>query len=80
MNGEHTPKMIKVASSKSTGIGENTSPFGLNYEREWTNGKINGSERIITILENSRYDGEWFRDKKHGSGKYKWSDGKTYKG
>ena len=35
---------------------------------------------VYTWADGRRYQGEYFKDKKHGFGKYTWADGRCYEG
>jgi hypothetical protein len=35
---------------------------------------------IYTFPSGDKYDGSWYKDKKHGIGEYRWASGNIYKG
>ena len=34
----------------------------------------------LTFPDSDTYEGEWFQNKKHGIGEYRWADGDIYNG
>ena len=55
------------------------SPDGSVYSGGVVDGKKEGLGREETVV-GDRYDGEWEGGVKSGAGKYKWKDGRSYKG
>lgn len=56
-----------------------TDLYGIIYEGEFQDGKIQG-KGIMTFPEGQRYEGDFVNEKFEGSGMYTWPNGNRYEG
>lgn len=66
--------------NKRSGKGTLKWPNGNVYFGQWVDSSMCGSGTFIYAVENDVYKGEFKDDKKHGQGKYEFSNGNFYEG
>ena len=56
------------------------NPIASSYTGYWKRGVWHGSGQVTLLPQSDTYSGEFVNGQRHGTGTYKWSDGRSYTG